>query len=458
MARLMEVLPRFGDVRNRCFSLLVVLATLLMGCKGKAASVVEEYLNQPKCENRVNFVLEPDKYRAPLVAYYSDKTECVTEHGKVDASGCKATPVGEYCAVTVEKLDARYCVKRVAENDYKIDWPCSVGWNAVTAAQFKSTEQVVPVPFRAMVEMSDYTSSSFSAERFFVIRITDYTGSLYGVVRRESEAGRALYAKISQGGKHQAFLYLAHDAMNEDKLQEVQVVDVLAYDWKSTRAVDERLARHSAVEKTLVPCCNAIALTPIVFDTGWSSYARERTRKAFAISELTKKCINVIDDVVTGKKPPEAAFEELRKDKDAEFLPALCKPADAAMDPPEPTKPSCDVTKLGEPRMDMKPPEVTGNPTISVDEIKKVIDNAKPAIRSCYDAGRCNNNELNGNVALRFQIDQQGHATNVGNAGSDMPDPSVVNCITTVFGTLRFPAGNYGGVTVVSSTHLRPPR
>ena len=99
----------------------------IAGCASPAEKLVKEYLDQKACADRANFILEPEKYKTVLAKYYADNKDCVTEHGKIDASGCGNVAVGDYCSVAVGKIDSPYCLKRTTSSKYRIDWPCSTG-------------------------------------------------------------------------------------------------------------------------------------------------------------------------------------------------------------------------------------------------------------------------------------------------------------------------------------------
>jgi hypothetical protein len=70
--------------------------------------------------------------------------------------------------------------------------------------------------------------------------------------------------------------------------------------------------------------------------------------------------------------------------------------------------------------------------------------------RVCYQHGLRNNPALSGRVTARFVIGRDGAVSNVSNGGSDMPDSSVVTCVTRAFYGLSFPPSESGPVTAVS--------
>jgi len=74
----------------------------------------------------------------------------------------------------------------------------------------------------------------------------------------------------------------------------------------------------------------------------------------------------------------------------------------------------------------------------------------------CYADGVRKNTALHGEVKMRFVIDTTGHAINIEDAGSKMPDKEVLTCIKKEFAALRFPAPEGGIVTVTYPLLLSP--
>jgi hypothetical protein len=100
------------------------------------------------------------------------------------------------------------------------------------------------------------------------------------------------------------------------------------------------------------------------------------------------------------------------------------------------------------------PPKVsTGSPTVSgrlpPEIIRRIVRQNFGRFRLCYENGLKNNPNLQGRVNVRFVIARDGSVSNVGNAGSDLPDSGVVSCVVRAFYGLSFPQPEGGIVTVV---------
>ena len=88
--------------------------------------------------------------------------------------------------------------------------------------------------------------------------------------------------------------------------------------------------------------------------------------------------------------------------------------------------------------------------------IQRIVRQNYGRFRLCYENGLRNNPNLQGRVSVRFVIGRDGAVSNVGNAGSDLPDPAVVSCVTRAYYGLSFPQPEGGIVTVVYPIMFAP--
>jgi len=100
-----------------------------------------------------------------------------------------------------------------------------------------------------------------------------------------------------------------------------------------------------------------------------------------------------------------------------------------------------------------KPPAVRmGVSTVSgrmpPEVIQRIVRQNFGRFRLCYENGLRTSPNLGGRVAERFVIGRDGAVSNVGNGGSDLPDPAVVSCVVRAFYGLSFPQPDGGIVTV----------
>jgi hypothetical protein len=94
--------------------------------------------------------------------------------------------------------------------------------------------------------------------------------------------------------------------------------------------------------------------------------------------------------------------------------------------------------------------------TLEPGVIQAVVRSKYGRFRACFEKGLARNLNLRGRVSARFAIEESGVVSHVGNAGSTLPDKSVVTCVLRIFTTLKFPKPDGGSVTVVYPVMLEP--
>jgi pSer/pThr/pTyr-binding forkhead associated (FHA) protein len=88
--------------------------------------------------------------------------------------------------------------------------------------------------------------------------------------------------------------------------------------------------------------------------------------------------------------------------------------------------------------------------------IQRIVRQNYGRFRSCYETGLRTNPSLQGRVAVRFIIGRDGAVSAVGNGGSDLPDPAVIQCVIRAYYGLSFPQPDGGIVTVVYPIMFSP--
>jgi hypothetical protein len=96
----------------------------------------------------------------------------------------------------------------------------------------------------------------------------------------------------------------------------------------------------------------------------------------------------------------------------------------------------------------MREQVTTVNGTLRADVIQRVVRQNFGRFRGCYDTALRSNPSLTGRVAVKFVIGRDGAVANSGDGGSDIPDQTVISCVTRSFSNLSFPAPEGGLVTV----------
>jgi hypothetical protein len=96
------------------------------------------------------------------------------------------------------------------------------------------------------------------------------------------------------------------------------------------------------------------------------------------------------------------------------------------------------------------------NGRIPPEVIQRIVRQNYGRFRVCYENGLRTNPSLTGRVSVRFVIGRDGAVYQVGNAGSDMPNSAVVQCVASSFYGLSFLQPEGGIVTVVYPIMFTP--
>jgi hypothetical protein len=81
--------------------------------------------------------------------------------------------------------------------------------------------------------------------------------------------------------------------------------------------------------------------------------------------------------------------------------------------------------------------------------IQRVVRDSFGRFRVCYEGALRHNPSLRGRMAVKLTIDPDGSVGVASDAGSDLPDDTVVSCVVRSFASLSFPSFASGTVTVV---------
>jgi outer membrane biosynthesis protein TonB len=88
--------------------------------------------------------------------------------------------------------------------------------------------------------------------------------------------------------------------------------------------------------------------------------------------------------------------------------------------------------------------------------ISRILRQNHGRLRACYETGLRANPNLQGRVTTRFVIGRDGAVSVAANAGSDLPDARVVQCVIRTLHPLSFPQPESGIVTVVYPVVFHP--
>jgi hypothetical protein len=197
---------------------LVLLAAVLLASAGSPsaaapdsatpespAAVVRAYLNAPRWEDRLQYVLRPAEVKPFLEARYA--RDWKARQYKIDDLRELPGPSDDWVVLRVEIGDhANTYYLRKTPQGFKIDWENSVGFNRISPEEIHATKPVWPVRFRAVAQLDDYENFKFKypQEATLSLRLTDADGKSIGqaYLDKISPDGRRLFNVLKDGRKH----------------------------------------------------------------------------------------------------------------------------------------------------------------------------------------------------------------------------------------------------------------
>jgi hypothetical protein len=95
-----------------------------------------------------------------------------------------------------------------------------------------------------------------------------------------------------------------------------------------------------------------------------------------------------------------------------------------------------------------RPGVLTSNGRLPAEVIQRIVRLNAGRFKLCYENGLRSNPALTGRVTTKFVIGRDGSVAQAADAGSDLPDQAVTQCVVRTFTGLSFPAPDGGIATV----------
>lgn len=114
---------------------------------------------------------------------------------------------------------------------------------------------------------------------------------------------------------------------------------------------------------------------------------------------------------------------------------------------PHPTITSTSTSTVKSPKLHQDATTVNGR--LPPEVIQRIVRQNFGRFRLCYEQGLAKDPTLAGQVKVKFVVGRDGSVSSVSDAGSTLPDSTVVACVVRGFGNLSFPQPE-GGIVVVT--------
>ncbi len=118
--------------------------------------VLQNYFKAKKWQERLPYVLDPEKVKPLMASIYGNSYESETyEKDKINIPG-ENYPLGKGFKVFI---DGETVYLKKTQNGFKIDWEATTGYNPISFAVFKAEKSTKPTVFRENIKLSDYYMS-----------------------------------------------------------------------------------------------------------------------------------------------------------------------------------------------------------------------------------------------------------------------------------------------------------
>jgi len=195
------------------WSVVETKAKTIISNSDSPIDVVNAYLSVNDYDDRLNYILDPYRVKSLRDEQNVGRTAWEKPIYKIIT---KKTPgnlkIGEWAKIETviqgqnnQWENVIYYLQKT-KNGYKIDWESSIGYNKITATEFKLTKPIKPVRIRVLAELVDYYNFEFAnaSDTMYSILMRDKDGFTYGhgYVSKDSKTGSKIFKALKNGGGH----------------------------------------------------------------------------------------------------------------------------------------------------------------------------------------------------------------------------------------------------------------
>jgi hypothetical protein len=187
--------------------------------------VVAKYLNAKKWEERLPYVVNPHLVKPLMSQFYKDHFQGPTQYIEIrPAEYLKNTKKRvAFVSVVLDRgknlfgatLEDTYSyILLQEEENFQIDWECSVVYNPMTIIAYKVQQPTSVMKFRLYAKLNDYYNYQFRElkEQYYSVRLTEYktNESIHGYIKRDSNDGKKMYEILKDGQKYPVMVNLRY--------------------------------------------------------------------------------------------------------------------------------------------------------------------------------------------------------------------------------------------------------
>jgi len=215
-----------------------------------AIQTLRLYLSATSLQNRIPFVLNPEKVGPLMKIRYEGKPWRVPQFEILTHIEPTPSPTGwvkiEACGSRKSGFEWKtgrtmiYYLK-MTDSGFRIDWETSIGFNPVSPEEFRVTKPTTPVRFRGYAKLEDFYADEFSKSKNIAysiyIRNGDEQGIGHGYIMKNTIAGQKLFEILRDGKEHQMVVDLQYLPNAQDGYY-FMITAVLSYNgWLYDEAI-----------------------------------------------------------------------------------------------------------------------------------------------------------------------------------------------------------------------------
>lgn len=193
---------------------------LITNPKSKDDSIkycVQQYLASKNWQKRLDFIVNPEENKSKLQARYGNSAiQNIINKNNINITQFTFKEK-DYFNVNAGKNFQYYVIK--SNNNYKIDWEASIGYNKSSIKTLKATLSRIPTTFRVFAELDNFYThnSKYKQNTHWNVKVYNRNYDvILCYILKSSSSGKKIFDILKDGKKHKLIIELKLDT-REDK-------------------------------------------------------------------------------------------------------------------------------------------------------------------------------------------------------------------------------------------------
>ena len=211
----------------------------------KAANVVIAFHKTTSWEDKIQYVLAPEKVRGLMETWYKDNPDQVTfdrldfvhdQEAEHDGRNflLLALQLGKKGQSAAYGQPSFMAVERLNDGSYLIDWEVSSGYQEMPLSTFRDQRLTVAKEFRVTVELTDYYNFQFTEDKYVAFSATTIKADeepLYVYGRRDDAKVAAIESTLKEVRDSMGMIVTLRYPENSKANNQVHLEEVISEAW-----------------------------------------------------------------------------------------------------------------------------------------------------------------------------------------------------------------------------------